>query len=142
MNNQPFFAALAAAFFLSACTTAPQGGRSAATDAAPHCGAQHFPFHALENEIEGDVILRVEIDRAGQAQSATVRVPSASRYLDSAAVDGVLSCRFASAAAARTLDVRMAYRFRNRSEVPPEGVVTVGLPLPPADAAPPATAPR
>ena len=135
------FAATAAACLLSACTTTAPTASRVATDAAPLCGAQHFPFYARENETEGDVILRVDVDPAGQARAASVRVSSTSRYLDSAAVEGVRSCRFAPGTASRSLDVQVAYRFRNRSEVPPQGVVTIGLP-PAAAAAAPAAGPR
>lgn len=117
-------APLAAAFLLSACASRPA---LPATDAAPHCGAQHYPFHALENDVQGDVVLRVDADAAGRVAQAAVLVPGPSRYLDSAALEGVRSCRFAAGGAPRRLEVLVAYRFLNASEFPAQGVVTIGL---------------
>lgn len=138
------FIGLAAAALLSACA-APGPGRArtdVATDAAPHCGAQHYPFHALENDLQGDVVLRADLDASGQVAAATLLVPGPSRYLDSAALDGVRSCRFAAAAAPRKLDVLVAYRFRNASEFPPQGVIAIAARPPvPQDAAPPSHQP-
>lgn len=133
MNPKNRILALAAAAVLAGCATSPAAPPS---DAAPQCGAQHYPHYALANEQKGDVVLRVDVDADGRVTNAAVQVPSASRHLDAAAVAGVRSCRFAAAGAPRQVDVLLAYRFLNDSEVPPQGVVTVGVPQPATGAAP------
>jgi len=110
------------------------------TDAAPRCGAQHYPHYALENEQKGDVVVRVEVDAAGRVAGASLQAPSGSRYLDAAALAGVRSCRFAAGGAPRRIDLLLAYRFLSESEIPPQGVVTVGV-LSPPQAVAPASAP-
>lgn len=123
--NHPFLAALAAASLLAGCASAPDAPVPAG--AGPHCGAQHYPFHALENDVQGDVVVRLDVDGAGRVGNAALVVPGPSRYLDSAALAGVRSCRFAPAGAPRSVDVVVAYRFLNASEFPAQGVVTIGL---------------
>lgn len=133
MNPKNRILALAAAAVLAGCATSPAAPPS---DAAPQCGAQHYPHYALANEQKGDVVVRVDVDAAGRVTDAAVQVPSASRHLDAAAVAGVRACRFAAGGAPRRLDVLLAYRFLNDSEVPPQGVVTVSVPQPAAGPAP------
>jgi len=123
--NPALPAALAALFLLGACASAPVA--PVPTDAAPQCGAQHYPFHALENDVQGDVVVRLDVDGAGRVVQAALLVPGPSRYLDSAALAGVRSCRFAPGGAPRRVDVVVAYRFLNASEFPAQGVVTIAL---------------
>lgn len=123
--NHPFLAAFAAASLLAACASGPR--TPAPAGAGPHCGAQHYPFHALENDVQGDVAVRLQVDGAGHVADAALLVPGPSRYLDSAALAGVRSCRFAAGGAPRSVDVVVAYRFLNASEFPAQGVVTIGL---------------
>lgn len=123
--------AIAAAALLSGCGLNPivvgPADLDTASAAAPSCGPQPYPFYALENHQRGDVVVRVDVAAAGTVTNAAVAVPSESTYLNAAALEAVRSCRFAPAAAARQVDVVVAYELVGGDEYLPKGVVRVGV---------------
>lgn len=124
--------AFAASALLAACNTYPivigPAGLDNSSPAAPRCGPQHYPLHALENHERGDVVLRVGLDPAGTVRSAAVASSSGSGFLDAAATEGARFCRFPPAAAARQAEVVFAYELVGGDEYLPRGVVNVGVP--------------
>lgn len=131
MSRSSLLTALAAAALLAGCNTYPivigPVGLDNSSQAAPRCGPQQYPFHALENQQRGDVFLRVAVDPAGAVRTAAVATSSGSPFLDAAALDGVRFCRFPPAAAERQATVVFAYELVGGDEYLPRGVVNVGV---------------
>jgi TonB family protein len=132
MSRIHLLAALAASALLAACNTYPivigPAGLDASSPAAPRCGPQQYPFHALENHERGNVTLQVGVDAGGAVRDAALAASSGSAFLDAAALDGVRFCHFAPAAADRQQAVVFAYELVGGDEHLPRGVVNVGVP--------------
>lgn len=131
MLRASLLSALAAASLLSGCGLYPIVVGPADLDttsaAAPRCGPQHYPFYSLENHERGDVVVRVDVDPAGTVTHAALAAPSTSTYLNAAALDAARTCRFAPAAAARQVDVVVAYELVGGDEYLPKGYIRVGV---------------
>jgi TonB family protein len=132
MSRIHLLTAVAASALLAACNTYPivigPADLDSSSAAAPRCGPQHYPLHALENHERGDVHLQVAVDPSGAVRTAAVANSSGSSFLDAAALDGVRYCRFAPAAAGRQATVVFAYELVGGDEYLPRGVINVGVP--------------
>jgi TonB family protein len=123
-------AALAGALLAACATTAfvpgPAGLDTTSSD-APRCGPQQYPFHALENMEKGTAVLDVTVDSAGAVQAAALTSPTASPFLNAAALDAARYCRFPAATAARHVRLVVAYDLASGDEHMPRGFVRIGL---------------
>lgn len=97
----------------------------------PPCGPQQYPFQALQDFVQGQVIVIAHVGSDGSVDAAQVARTAGHPYLDAAAVEGARHCRFAAFPAGAQVPLLFTYQFWGQQEHLPIGVVTVDYAPPP-----------
>lgn len=97
----------------------------------PPCGPQQYPFQALQDFVQGQVMVIARVGADGIVEGAQVARSAGHAYLDAAAVEGARYCRFVAFPAGAQVPLLFTYQFWGQQEYLPIGVVTVDYaPLP------------
>lgn len=96
---------------------------------APRCGPQPYPFTALQNGEQGNVVVAVQVDPAGVAGRVSVAKGTLSPLLNQAALDAARHCRFAvtTSTSAREVRVTVVYAIVGMEDKNLRGAVLIGL---------------
>jgi TonB family protein len=126
-------AAALAAVLLAGCATPLPRAPLPRPDApgTPPCGPQQYPFQALQDFVQGQVIVMARVGAGGSVEGAQVVRSAGDAYLDAAATEGARHCRFVAFPAGAQVPLLFTYQFWGQQEYLPIGVVTVDYaPLP------------
>ncbi|MBK6009250.1 TonB family protein [Ramlibacter ginsenosidimutans] len=126
-------AAALAVLLLGGCATPLPRAPLPRADApgTPPCGPQQYPFQALQDFVQGQVIVVARVGADGGIEDAQVVRTAGHPYLDAAAVEGARHCRLVAFPAGAQVPLLFTYQFWGRQEYLPIGVVTVDYaPLP------------
>jgi TonB family protein len=126
-------AAALAVVLLAGCATPLPRAPLPRPDApgTPPCGPQQYPFQALQDFVQGQVIVIARVGADGRVDDAQVVRPAGNGYLDAAAVEGARHCRFVALAPGAQVPLLFTYQFWGQQEYLPIGVVTVDYAPPP-----------
>jgi TonB family protein len=123
----PALAAALTALLLAACATPLPRAPLPRPDApgTPACGPQQYPFQALQDFVQGQVIVIARVGAEGEVEGAQVARSAGHPYLDAAAIEGARHCRFVALPPGAQVPLLFTYQFWGRQEYLPVGVVTV-----------------
>ena len=119
-------AALAAVLLAGCATPLPRAPLPRANaPGTPPCGPQQYPFQALQDFVQGQVIVVARVGADGSVEGAQVARTAGHPHLDAAAVEGARHCRFVAVPTGAQVPLLFTYQFWGRQEYLPVGVVTV-----------------
>ena len=112
---------------LAACATPLPRAPLPRADAPgkPPCGPRQYPFPALQDFAQGQVIVLASVGADGRVNRVDLARPAGNPFLDAGAIEGTRHCRFPAAAAGTQVPLLFTYEFWGQQEYLPIGVVTV-----------------
>ncbi len=91
------------------------------------CPRLQYPSNALQNHERGTALVRVTAGRDGTVVATELIVPTASTYLNDAAVSAANACRWQPSGPDQSHSVNVTVVWDLIGEKPPRGVVRIGI---------------